>query len=125
MGWSQAELAERTDVSRDTVSRIERGQVPDAVFLGRLSEAAGVSCEWLVLGREGEGERGPQGRSALDESVLGGVLEGVEEELRALGVPMEPKKKAELVTLLYEMMVAEQGRRPDQGHIAKLVKLAS
>jgi transcriptional regulator with XRE-family HTH domain len=124
LGWSQAELAERTEVSRDTVGRIERGQLPDSLFLGRLSEAAGVSCDWLILGREGRhpdtGER-----AVPDESVLAGVIEGVEEELRELGATLDPKKKAELVVLLYDLMGHDEGAQPGRAHIAKMVKLAT
>ncbi|MDF1556468.1 MAG: helix-turn-helix transcriptional regulator [Deferrisomatales bacterium] len=128
MGWSQAELAERTGVSRDTVGRIERGQLPDAVFLGSFSELAGVSCDWLVLGRESRGgppgEPGAHGREELDEAVLAGVIEGVEEELLELGASLEPKKKAELVALLYEMMGSEEGPQPGRSRITKMIKLA-
>ena len=124
LGWSQAELAERTEVSRDTVGRIERGQLPDPVFLGKLSEEAGVSCDWLVLGREPPPrERGD--RAGPDESVLAGVIEGVEEELRELGTALEPKKKAELVVLLYDLMGHEEGAQPGRAHIAKMIRLAT
>ncbi|MDW7710086.1 MAG: helix-turn-helix transcriptional regulator [Deferrisomatales bacterium] len=124
LGWSQAELAERTEVSRDTVGRIERGQLPDPVFLGKLSEEAGVSCDWLVLGREPPpAERGE--RAGPDESVLAGVIEGVETELRELGVTLEPKKKAELVVLLYDMVGHEEGTQPGRAHIAKMIRLAT
>ncbi|MDW7712554.1 MAG: helix-turn-helix domain-containing protein [Deferrisomatales bacterium] len=124
MGWSQAELAERTGVSRDTLGRIERGQLPDAEFLGTLSGVARVSCDWLVLGRETRyGQAGE--RAAPDESVLAGVIEGVETELRELGVTLEPRKKAELVVLLYDMVGHEEGTQPGRAHIAKMIRLAT
>lgn len=124
MGWSQSELAERTGVSRDTVGRIERGQLPDAEFLGTLSGVAEVSCDWLVLGRETRYGQGGE-RVAPDESVLAGVIEGVETELRELGVTLEPKKKAELVALLYEMMATDEGGESARTHIGRMVKLAT
>ncbi|MBE0618863.1 MAG: helix-turn-helix domain-containing protein [Proteobacteria bacterium] len=124
MGWSQSELAERTGVSRDTVGRIERGQLPDSEFLGTLSGVAKVSCDWLVLGRDTHYGQGGD-RVAPDDSVLAGVIEGVEAELRELGATLEPKKKAELVTLLYEMMANEEGGQSARTHIARMVKLAT
>ncbi|MDF1555316.1 MAG: helix-turn-helix transcriptional regulator [Deferrisomatales bacterium] len=126
LGWSQAELAERAEVSRDTVGRVERGQLPDPPFLGKLSELAGVSCDWLVLGRAG-GYAEPDAHpgAGIDESVLAGVIEGIEEELSALGAKLDPKKKAELVVLIYDMMANEDGAQPGRGQIAKMIKLAT
>jgi transcriptional regulator with XRE-family HTH domain len=52
MGWTQDDVAQRTGVSRDSVGRIERGQLPDPIFLGELARVARVSCDWLILGSE-------------------------------------------------------------------------
>ncbi len=127
MGWSQARVAERTGVSRDTVGRIERGQFPHSVFLGNLSELAGVSCDWLVLGKKTRARRlgDPPTITKLDEAVLVEALAGVEEELQELEVTLEPKKKAELIALLYDMMGRDEGARLGRTHIAKMIQLAT
>jgi transcriptional regulator with XRE-family HTH domain len=56
-GWSLAELAERSGVSKAMISRIERDEVsPTAALLGRLSGAFGLSLSQLLARAEqGEG----------------------------------------------------------------------
>jgi transcriptional regulator with XRE-family HTH domain len=54
--WSQAELAEKVDVSVDYVGLLERGQrLPAVGVLVQISEIFRVSTD-EVLGREGEGD---------------------------------------------------------------------
>jgi len=46
-----AALAERAGVSKGYLSTIENGKSePTASIIARLSEALGVSCDWLILG---------------------------------------------------------------------------
>ncbi len=57
-GWSLADLAERSGVSRATISKIERGEVsPTAVVLVRLAGAFDLTLAGLLLRAEGEGQR--------------------------------------------------------------------
>ncbi|MFI5014272.1 MAG: helix-turn-helix domain-containing protein [Hyphomicrobiales bacterium] len=57
-GWSLAELAERSSVSKATISKIEREEVsPTAVILVRLAGAFDLTLAGLLLRAEGEGER--------------------------------------------------------------------
>jgi transcriptional regulator with XRE-family HTH domain len=57
-GWSLADLAERSGVSKATISKIERGEVsPTAVILVRLAGAFDLTLAGLLLRAEGEGER--------------------------------------------------------------------
>ena len=50
-GWSGAELAAASGVSRAMIDRIERGQSsPTAVLLGRLSAAFGISLSAMLAG---------------------------------------------------------------------------
>jgi transcriptional regulator with XRE-family HTH domain len=57
-GWSQADLAERSDVSKATISKIERAEVsPTAVVLVRLASAFDLTLAGLMLRAEGPGER--------------------------------------------------------------------
>lgn len=56
-GWSAADLAEQSGVSRAMIGKIERGQAqPTAALLGRLSAALGMTLSELVARAEG-GER--------------------------------------------------------------------
>jgi transcriptional regulator with XRE-family HTH domain len=57
-GLSAAGLAERADVSRAMIGKIERGEAqPTAVLLGRLSGALGMTLSELVARAEGNGSR--------------------------------------------------------------------
>jgi len=57
-GWSLADLAERSGVSKATISKIERAEVsPTAVVLVRLASAFDLTLAGLMLRAEGKGER--------------------------------------------------------------------
>jgi transcriptional regulator with XRE-family HTH domain len=56
--WSLAELAERSSVSKATISKIEREEMsPSAVILVRLAGAFDLTLAGLLLRAEGLGER--------------------------------------------------------------------
>ncbi len=55
-GWSLAELAERANVAKATISKIEREEVsPTAVILVRIASAFDLTLAGLLLRAEGEG----------------------------------------------------------------------
>lgn len=57
-GWSLADLAEQSGVSKATISKIERGEVsPTAVILVRLASAFDLTLAGLMLRAEGQGDR--------------------------------------------------------------------
>src|ERR1700691_5982555 len=57
-GWSLADLAERSGVSKATISKIEREEAsPTAVVLVRLAGAFDLTFAGLLLRAEGEGKR--------------------------------------------------------------------
>src|SRR3954462_12269615 len=57
-GWSLADLAARSGVSKATISKIEREEVsPTAVVLVRLAGAFDLTLAGLLLRAEGEGKR--------------------------------------------------------------------
>ena len=69
LGWSQAELAERTKVSRDTVGRIERGRLregqqvallPSRIPLGERARAGAAQMEATFFPAAHTRLRGPQ-----------------------------------------------------------------
>jgi transcriptional regulator with XRE-family HTH domain len=56
--WSLADLAERSGVSKATISKIERAEVsPTAMVLVRLAAAFDLTLAGLMLRAEGHGER--------------------------------------------------------------------
>lgn len=59
LGLTQAELARALDVDKGTVWRYETDRSPPlAVLVPKLSEILGVSCDWILTGREFEGKKG-------------------------------------------------------------------
>src|ERR1700760_3959288 len=57
-GWSLADLAERSGVSKATISKIERVEVsPTSVVLVRLPRGVGLTLAGLLLRAEGQGDR--------------------------------------------------------------------
>src|SRR5256885_17000403 len=57
-GWSLAELAERSGVSKATISKIERAEVsPTAIVLVRLASAFDLTLAGLMLRAERHGDR--------------------------------------------------------------------
>lgn len=55
-GWSIAQLAERSGVSKAMISKVERGEAsPTAALLGRLSGALGRTLSELLAAAEGDG----------------------------------------------------------------------
>jgi transcriptional regulator with XRE-family HTH domain len=57
-GWSLADLASRSDVSKAMISKIERGEAsPTAALLGRLSGAFGLTLSTLLARAELSGGR--------------------------------------------------------------------
>lgn len=57
-GWSLADLAEQSGVSKATISKIEREEVsPTAVILVRLASAFDLTLAGLMLRAEGQGDR--------------------------------------------------------------------
>ena len=67
-GWSLAELADRSGVSKATISKIERAEVsPTAVVLVRLASAFDLTLAGLMLRAEGPG------RAAVARCRSGGL----------------------------------------------------
>lgn len=57
-GWSLADLADRSGVSRAMISKVERGRAsPTASVLGRLSGAFGLTLSTLLARAEARGQR--------------------------------------------------------------------
>lgn len=63
-GWSIAEMAERSTVSRAMISKVERAEAsPTAALLGRLASALGLTLSTLLARAEGDAEGGRVSRA--------------------------------------------------------------
>ncbi|MEU2377356.1 helix-turn-helix domain-containing protein [Streptomyces misionensis] len=76
-GWTLAQLAEASGVSRAMINRIERGESsPTAVVLGKLSAAFQLSiASLLALAEDGDGTAGPGTDGAAGASRRTGTAE--------------------------------------------------
>src|SRR3954452_14799765 len=64
-GWSLADLAERSGVSKATISKIEREELsPTAVILVRLASAFDLTLAGLLVRAEDDGEQTLVSRAA-------------------------------------------------------------
>lgn len=84
---SQVELAERTGISRDAISKYERGDVsPSVEYAKRIADALGVSLDYLVSDSDHE--------EALDNETVKRVM-----DIQALP-PSEKEKVLSVVDAL-------------------------
>ncbi|MCG7363465.1 XRE family transcriptional regulator [Roseomonas sp. ACRSG] len=69
-GWSIAELAERSGVSRAMISKVERAEAsPTAALLGRLVGALGMTLSTLLARAEGDAGGGGRVARAAEQPV--------------------------------------------------------
>ncbi len=123
-GLSGEEFGERLGVGKGAVSTYEIGEsFPRWETLNRIVELAGQDFNWLLGGAESDA--GQKGTTSLDEEVLTDVIQGVEDGLAELGLQVPPTKKAELVILLYDMMIEEEGKKPRKSQIEKILRLVA
>ncbi|MBE7415122.1 MAG: helix-turn-helix domain-containing protein [Deltaproteobacteria bacterium] len=110
---TMAEFAKRIGVSEGTVSLWESGKtVPRQTTISLIDKVFG--------GREQE----PAGRLHLD--LMKEVIQTVEEIFQKDKLYLPPKKKAELLILLYEEVIEGKTTRKDlEGRVLSLIKLAS
>ena len=65
-GFSQASLAERSDLSTETISRIERGKFePSVSSLLSVADALDVTLDVLVGRQRSDGQRPPRDHTAI------------------------------------------------------------
>ena len=126
------ELARRSGVPRRTLESYLSGRSePKATGLALIAQAAGVSLDWLLLGKEQNGANaaGPQPFPALPDSVvLSRVIETVEDWLVENGQALAPAKKADVIVLSYELVAVAMVTGHEASameNIIRLLRLAS
>ena len=107
-GWSLAELADRSGVSKATISKIERAEVsPTAVVLVRLASAFDLTLAGLMLRAEGQGERlsraaeQPVWRDPETGYVRKQVFSRPDHPLELIRVEMPPRQQVTLPASSY------------------------
>jgi transcriptional regulator with XRE-family HTH domain len=107
-------------VGKSAVSRYEAGRVPDVGTLKMIADHGGVTVEWLLQGETVQnklredlyaltkpaltlpGLVEPYLFSAVDKTILAGIIEQVEEGLKRKKRALSSKRKAHLISLLYD-----------------------
>ncbi|MCT9072797.1 helix-turn-helix domain-containing protein [Cupriavidus gilardii] len=122
-------LARKTGIPRSTLETYLTGKAePKASRIAEICEVSGVNTQWLLTGtgpmqlNERGTEVTPSHGSAVDSQLLELVIERLETKIAATGKKVSAKKKAELVTLLYDYIV-ETGKAegPSVERILRLV----
>lgn len=103
-------FAKRARVSEGVVRKyVKGGAEPTVSRLIAMADAAGVSVNWLATGRGSKNEdiANKAFKSDIDINSLSKAIELLDEALLITNKPMNPKKKAELISALYELEVSE------------------
>lgn len=117
LGIQRTALAERK--SRNSIPYEE---------LVTFCDRENYSLDWLFTS-EGpkyrEERKEAKGSVSLNLSLVGEVIEVVEALFQREHLQLPPKKKAELITLLYEELLEDESKKDRlEGRILRLVKLA-
>jgi len=125
-------LAKTIERSEGAVRKWLRGESePNVTDLRSLCEETGTSIEWLVTGRgQREATLGVQeppavygsAQGPLDQALLEGIIQAVENEAREAGLTLPATKRSMLVAHLYSL--CRERREIDHDAVARLVKLA-
>lgn len=126
---SRDSFSPKCGVSRSTLANYETGiSDPPSGFLVKILELRQeISPLWLFIG---EGPKERTGKTAqidgeVDSSLLKDVIAAVEEFLDDRDLELAPDRKAELITVLYDMFVEKYEKKVDKAVVLSLVKLAA
>jgi transcriptional regulator with XRE-family HTH domain len=125
----QKRFAEMLDVHVNTLGRWERGeQCPNQQDICKILQIRpSINPEWILTG-EGPMERTADPKPAnsakpVNLSLLKDVIAAVEDHLASKGLKLVSEKKAELITVLYDMFAEKN--KVDKAVVLSLVKLAA
>ena len=126
-GWTKyGQLAEFLRIKPSSVAGAKQRGFISLDWIFKVAQGYNGSTDWLATGK-GEmkrGEAAPAAACAMDEPLLEGVIEAVEECLDQMKGRLSPTKKGRLVATLYNMFSAEEGKKVDKAMVARLVRLA-
>lgn len=126
---SQNEMAGRFGMTLRSYQRYEAGErVPPMVVLGKIAKDYKTTVDWLLTGEEPMIRKpdipGAQ-QKEIDFTLMKEVIESVEGIFQKQRLHLSPRKKAELIILLYEEIFEDESRRTVLSQRAlKLIRLA-
>jgi len=112
-------LAQLANVSPRVVGKYLAGESdPSRKRLISLADAASVNVEWLATGSELKERQ-------IDTTIMRDVVFNVEEFFAKNRLSLPPKKKAELIMLLYEEIAEDESKKDSlESRIMRLVRFA-
>ena len=126
---SQQKLAQELGVPLHKVKDIESGKssISPAVAL-TMEDKFFLNFKWLLTGigsmRGETASRMPTGSVNVNANVLEAIIREVEDGLAAMNLILEAKRKARLISLLYDYSI-ESGRTPDKETVDRYLGLIS
>jgi transcriptional regulator with XRE-family HTH domain len=128
-GMKANQFAEVVGISQSSLSEIENQNTnPSAETLSLVVRNTNINSLWLLTGEGAMFREKNEGRplSTINTDCMSDVIEAVEEIFQKEKYHLSPKKKAELIMLLYEeLMDKEFNKSSIFGKVIKLVRLAS
>lgn len=111
-GWSQKKLASMIPgTSQQSIDQLEQGMVARPRYLLELALALDARQEWLLTGY---GKPQASADGDVDYALLIPVMAAVEQALEALNLQLDRVHKGRLICTLYDYMLSEEGRSPEQ-----------
>lgn len=115
---NREDLAVKIGIHLSTYGNYERGKrIPDAVFLEKFCATLQVNHIWLFTGRGGMIL--PDNPMGLETKLLELIMEKVNEYMEQSKALLTSKKKAEVISILYEEALENQDWQQELGLDAK------
>lgn len=120
--------ARRMGIPSGTFARIyPDGTIPKAEHLTRIADGAGVTLDWLLLGRgpkyhEG-GRTRPAPASGFDRELFTECVHAIEEVMEEMGKKVSRERRIELFFALYDLEMAERAHGRPGASGAQIIRL--
>ena len=105
-------------LQKSTISRYEKGRIPDAETLRIIANYGNVTVEWLLKGDESEAPQHAERSGArhslpLDVALLAETLKEIKKFIAGKSVKLSPQREARLVAMVYDHC-QENKEKPDR-----------
>ena len=111
-GLSQEEFGRYLGgLQKSTISRYEKGRIPDSETLRKIAIFGNITMEWLLMGDQSSApqllEQNPENIEAspeppLDVVLLAEILAEIKQVIADKHVKLSPKREARLIALVYD-----------------------
>jgi transcriptional regulator with XRE-family HTH domain len=129
-GLNQVELSKKIGVNKNTIQNYESGGRPRGDYLVAIADVLNCSTDWLLRGIENKSssqdvaEQHPEHETRLQVDLLKTIIRAIERELQQRDLELDPDKKAEAISLLYEMY-ADTEKEVTEQTVVRYLKLVA